>query len=838
MKQFYPLNRICVIALLISGFSSVSGQVTDRREFLRAFREADAFYYYDQNYLKAASLYEPLVKANPDNCNLAAKLGICYLNLDGRNTDALNLLRKASKVVANSEKEYKQTGEMAPLDTYLYLAIAYQRNDSLDKALTYFNTLKKKYIGSGSSQEQYIDLQIRNCRYALEMKKKPLRLISQLFTPWLADYPGSSNPVLSKNDSVFIFTDVKDGKTQVYCSYKPAKSKSWQKPSNITKQLGGYDRFYTNSITGDGKMLILFMDDGGDGNLYYSIRKDTTWSKIKNVGKYVNSIYWEAFGFITPDGKTMYFSSNRPGGEGDLDIWVSERAADGSWERPVNLGNTINTPYDENTPYFDPETNALLFSSVGLISMGGYDVFRSINRGGSWTQPVGMPYAFNNVQENIDFILNNNAPGFVASRFDDKTKERNIYAIVAIDPADEVTRVSGALTLEDGMEVDPKAAFVTVKNIKTGAVFQDIQINKDGTFNFDIKPGEYQVLASHDGYRTDTINLSLPLYFTGNYLPVNPSLTPDKVSAGDFLSIKNVLFDFDKYNLTDESRPVLDVVRNIMVSYPELSVEVAGYTDALGSTEYNRKLADKRAQEVINYFTSNGIDKSRFVKKAFGKSNFTAVNTNPDGSDNPEGRKYNRRVTFGIINPKTGVVLRQEAATPPYLRPSYSIKYSIILLRTNKTLNPNYFRDLIQDEMLVVRTIKTDTANLYALGVFFSKQDAMKYLTYVKEMGLKDAYIVNQYDLENQTPQVIGSGPQAAVRAQKLFTIQLKATKNRVSISTVFPGYEGVREVLAKDGFYKYLYGEFPSISKARDILLSVKKDFADAFIRELDGME
>jgi len=78
------------------------------------------------------------------------------------------------------------------------------------------------------------------------------------------------------------------------------------------KQLGGYDRFYTNSITGNGKMLIMYMDDGGDGNLYYSTRTNATWLEIKSVGKYVNSIYWEAHGFITPDGKTMYFFSNRP----------------------------------------------------------------------------------------------------------------------------------------------------------------------------------------------------------------------------------------------------------------------------------------------------------------------------------------------------------------------------------------------------------------------------------------------------------------------------------------------------------------------------------------------
>jgi hypothetical protein len=108
--------------------------------------------------------------------------------------------------------------------------------------------------------------------------------------------------------------------------------------------------------------------------------------------------------------------------------------------------------------------------------MGAYDVFRSINRGGTWTQPVGMPYAFNTVQENTNFILNNNLPGFVASRFDDKTNQRNIYAIVAIDPADEITRASGSIKLEDGMAVDPDVSLITVKNLKTGEIIQNIPV--------------------------------------------------------------------------------------------------------------------------------------------------------------------------------------------------------------------------------------------------------------------------------------------------------------------------------------------------------------------------
>ena len=108
------------------------------------------------------------------------------------------------------------------------------------------------------------------------------------------------------------------------------KQGTWQKPVDITRQLGGFDRFYSNSITGDGKLLIIYMDDGGDGNLYYSTRKDSVWSKIKTVGKPISTIYWQAYGFITPDGNTMYFSSNQPGGEGELDIWYSEKTP--SWQ--------------------------------------------------------------------------------------------------------------------------------------------------------------------------------------------------------------------------------------------------------------------------------------------------------------------------------------------------------------------------------------------------------------------------------------------------------------------------------------------------------------------------
>ena len=290
--------------------------------------------------------------------------------------------------------------------------------------------------------------------------------------------------------------------------------------------------------------------------------------------------------------------------------------------------------------------------------------------------------------DNTFFILNNNEPGFITSLYDEKTKSRNIYSIVAEDPADKITLAKGTITLQDGMAVDPKLVQDTTCTIlRKQSPTRYISLIDSASFKFEVKPGDYQLFVSHTGYKTDTINLNIPLYFSGNYVSVNSSLIPDKVFGGEFLSINNILFEFNSYELNDEAKSSLELLKSILINYPELKVEVAGYTDSKGSKEYNRILADKRAQTVINYLVTPGTSSSRFVKKAFGKSDFVAVNYNADGSDNPEGRKYNRRVTFGIVDPKTGVIIRQETYTPEHLRQSFSMRYSIVLLKTAEKLS-------------------------------------------------------------------------------------------------------------------------------------------------------
>jgi outer membrane protein OmpA-like peptidoglycan-associated protein/tetratricopeptide (TPR) repeat protein len=824
-----------IIFLLLFCFTPLFSQVLTKKQFNKAVEEADISYYYELNYEKAAGKYESLLKSYPDNSNLSAKLGICYLNIDGKKAEAMKLLEKASKNVVSNEKEYQEYGEKAPLDTYMYRAIAYHKNDSLRKAILLYNDAKKRLAGTETFHEDYINNQIRDCMYALEMKKKPLTIISKLFAPWLKDYPGACNPVLSKNDSVFVFTVKEAGKTRILCSYK---SGSWKTPVDITRQLGGFDRFYSNSITGDGRQLIIYMDDGGDGNLYYSLRKDTVWTRIKSIGKPVNTIYWQSNGFITPDGKTLFFSSNKPGGEGGLDIWYSKKTKTGTWSEPTNCGNVINTPYNEDTPFFDTVTGTLYFSSDGHTSMGGLDMFRSVLRNGVWSTPTGMPFAFNTTDANSFFILNNSTPGFITSLYDEKENARNIYSVVALEPADKITTAMGSVTLGDGMNIDPQKVQILLSDIKKGSPVKKISLIDSSSFKFDIKPGDYQVFVSVPGYKTDTINLNVPLFFQGNYITVNATLMPDKVFEGDFLSIKNILFEYASYKLDDQAISILMTLKNILLSYPELKIEIAGYTDSKGGTEYNTKLADNRAQTIIDYLGTSGISVTRFVKKSFGKSNFVAINTNPDGSDNPEGRKYNRRATFGIVDPGTGLIIRQDSYTPEHLRNPNAMKYSVVLLKTTEKYSPDYFNELIKNDMLFVRTIKLDNVSMYVLGVFYNKADALKYMTSAKEKGLDKAYVLNQYELDNESKGIVTPvSTETAIKVTRLvYTVQLIATRNPLNISRVFAGIDGITEFKADDGFYKYFYGEYKTLSEAKDGLAYIKGLWHnEVFIRQID---
>jgi outer membrane protein OmpA-like peptidoglycan-associated protein/tetratricopeptide (TPR) repeat protein len=827
------IRRILIFSLLLLNFfiPPLFSQSLTNKEFIRAVQDADMYFYFNEDYDKAASRYEILNKKYPENSNISAKLGISYLNLDGKKTDALRLLKKASENTAKNDNEYIEYGQKAPLDTWFYLAHAYHINDSLTKAIDIYTSVKKKIGSTAAFRVEYIDNQIKACNYALETKKYPAIISNNLFVSWLDNYPGATNPVLSENDSVFIFTRKEGEKNHIYCSYNV---NGWQKPVDISSQLGGYDNLCANSITSRGDLLVIYMDDGADGNLFTSTRKGSNWSKLRKLNKNINTKYWEAHGFITPDGKQLFFSSNRPQGFGELDIWVSKREGDGSWGPALNPGNTINTPFNENTPFFESATGTLIFSSIGHSGMGGYDVFSSSLKNKKWTKPIGMPYPVNTTSDNTMFIEDPEKKGYLTSIVDEKSKVRNIYRITIGGLASESVLANGTVGLQDGMDIVPGLAEIKITKSDSSQVTGKIELNEKGKYKFDSKPGEYIVQIKYPGYKTDTFDLIIPKSFRGKSLSVNSSMIPEKVYSGDFLSISNILFDFESDSLNNLAKLNLEKLKSVLSNNPQLNIEVTGYTDIKGSREYNIGLADRRARAVINYFSANGISGSRFIKKAAGATNFIAININPDGSDNPEGRQYNRRVTLGIINPQTGISIRQESYTPPRLRNPYSMRYDIVLLKSPEKFYPDYFSDFKMNELFFVRPVFRDSLYLYILGEFVDKSDAESYLKFAYEKGFKDSYIVNVNELQEPPRQLIlETNPGRRIGEIKIYTIQMRASKTSLDINSFKMG-DKVKEIKGSDGYFRYVYGEFEGFSKAKTALENIHKSgLKDSFIKE-----
>jgi outer membrane protein OmpA-like peptidoglycan-associated protein len=831
------MNALTGKFLILSSFFffcfqySLLSQTRPDKDFIRSVQVADLSFYFNEDYEKAATLYEALLKSNPGNLNISAKLGICYLNVDGKKNEAVKLLENACKNVVKSDAEYLEYGQKAPLDTWFYLAHAYHVNDNLSKAISLYGDVLRKKGASEVLQVDYIENQIRACRYAAEMEKTPVNISRQLFLPWLNNWPGASMPVLSRNDSVFIFMQKVNGKNHIFCSFNTGE---WKTPVDITPQLGPYENIEPNSLTEKGDLLILYMDDGADGNLYTSSRKGSAWTNMRKLNKNINTKYWEAFGFITPDGKKIYFSSNRPGGSGELDIWVSQKDNTGNWGPASNIGKTVNTPYNEDNPFFDPDNGTIMFCSEGHTGMGGYDIFSATFKDGKWTEPVGMPYPVNTTSNNKLFITDPAGNRLITSMVDEKTGIRNIYSILQEGPGSESVVTNGNIGLQDGMSIEPSLAEIKFSYADSVRTWKKIAISDSGKYNFIGKPGDYIVEIKYPGYKTDTINLVIPKIFTGKSLAVSTSMIHEKVFSGDFLSMSNILFDFDSYNLSDHSITELTKLKSILNDHPELKIEVSGYTDIKGSKEYNLVLAGKRAESVISWFTSTGIEGSRFIKKAPGASGFIAINSNPDGSDNPEGRQINRRVTLGVINPQTGISIRQESYTPQGLREPSSMRYGIVLVKSPEKFYPDYFRGFNLNELLFVRPVFRDSVYFYILGDFTSKSNAEVYLNFAREKGFKEGYIVNQYDLNEPPHQLISKTERGRVSGSvKTYTIQLRASSSPLNMAG-FNILGGVKEIKGNDGLFRYIAGEYEGFSKAKVALENVQRaGYRDAFIKE-----
>lgn len=392
--------------------------------------------------------------------------------------------------------------------------------------------------------------------------------------------------------------------------------------TRVYRKMGEIDssRFYTNKL-----------------KIYSSTFDGKKWSNPEPF--YLNSEeYSVGHPAISADGKTLYFVSDMPGGNGGTDIYSVE-LADGKWGNMKNLGTDINTFGNEMFPYFDAK-GTLYFSSDGWPGLGSLDVFKSVYKDGKWTKPENLREPVNSSADDFGFYKDQSGMALFSSNRTDGTGSDDIYFAAEIKYADSVL-VSGLV--KDRQDGTPLAnATVLVWDQATGDVYV-LKTDNTGAYSIKLKTGHTFVFKSvKKGFTTDCLTLNLPEFTRSNEMK-NRDLLLMKRKVDAIFRLENVYYDFDKYNIRKDARVELDKVVDFLKQNPDVLAELGSHTDCRGSFAYNDRLSERRSNSAVKYIVERGISKDRITAKGYGE--YQLVNKCADGVPCSEQEHQDNRRT-------------------------------------------------------------------------------------------------------------------------------------------------------------------------------------------------
>jgi outer membrane protein OmpA-like peptidoglycan-associated protein len=659
-----PMKTKILLLILFVNLSSV--YATKKSDFDLKFEKA-SLSYKAGDFFEALPMFLELYKDDSTNSNVSYLVGDCYLRARNNKARAIPYLEKAVLSVSAQYNEGSSSERNSPLLAYKLLGDAYHFHSNFDKAIVCYETYKKELLINHKSDKENLkeaNRKIEMCGTAKELMATPVRVKIENMGKALNSPYGDYSPVLTADQTTMIFTSRRKESTggntyeggrffeDIYIS--TYNGSSWSVAENIGKPINTDENEASVGVSPDGQEILIYKDDNGDGNIYSTTLDGDVWTDPIKLNSNINSKYWEPSAFISADGNFIYFSSNRPGGFGGRDIYVSAKTEKGDWGKAVNMGSLINTEYDEDAPFIHPDGITLFFSSNGHKTMGGFDIFYSTlsENGKKWTAPVNVGYPVNSPDDDIFYVVSpDKTKAYYSSFKEGGIGEKDNYVITFLDQKKTpLTLLKGLIKNADGGV--PKGVEITVTDNESGKVVGVYNPNKKtGQYLFVLTPGRnYNIAYEAEGYMFFSENREIPK--KTNYYEVYKAIQLPPITIGSKIVLNNIFFDFDKSTLRPTSNVELRNIFRFLTKYPKVTVEIAGYTDSKGTKEYNLKLSEERAQAVATYLISKGIGKERVISKGYGESSPDAINQNADGSDNPEGRQLNRRVELKIIDIK------------------------------------------------------------------------------------------------------------------------------------------------------------------------------------------
>lgn len=401
-----------IFIFILFAFMACSTRSQEMKQLQGIFMEAEYFLLLDE-YIDALPYYLQLYQSLPENANIAYRIGLCYLNIPDKKNLALSYLETAAKNTSATYREGSVNQKSAPYDAIFHLGEAYRINYRFDEAKEAFIKFRETLLPDDIENLRFVDHQIKVCDFAKELVAKPVQFSEENLGNLFNDERSNYNPVISADGRSFAY--MVGLKFYNAIMFSRITGNRWGPPVNITPDLQIDGTVFISGLSADGKRLYLSKNDNYESNIYSSDFDGEKWSPAAMLNRNINTRYWESHGFVTEDGNTLIFASDRPGGFGGLDLYISKKV-DGDWGPAVNLGPEINTPFNEDRPFLINGGKTLFFCSQGHYNMGGYDIFRSdFQSNGLWSTPANLGYPVNTPDDDTFFMpVENGKAGYIA----------------------------------------------------------------------------------------------------------------------------------------------------------------------------------------------------------------------------------------------------------------------------------------------------------------------------------------------------------------------------------------------------------------------------------------
>lgn len=456
----------------------------------------------EKQYEKAADKFQDALKLVPKSGSLMYKVGLCYLFTDDKKHLAIDFLEKA-KDMASADFDPKSIKETnAPLEALYHLGRAYQMANRLDEAKQYFLKYKQS-LKPNDEFVKIVDMRIATCNNAAELMRNPITFRAKNLGESINNASSNFNAIFSGDGKTMAYTTLGKRGYEVFIAKN--ENGEWSKPVNISNQIKTNAK--TSSLSADGTVLYLIDDFSPNSEIMVSELVNKKWSSAANIGKPINSKYKESHASISPDGKTLYFTSDRPGGMGGLDIYKSVLNAKGKWSKPENLGPRVNTEFNEETPFTTTDDKYLFFSSEGHKSMGGFDIFYAELNGNGPVTNLGYP--INTTSDNQFFFPSNGInSGYTAFHNSSSLGGNDIFQIKILP----LINLMGSIeTTESAVSENKTDIAITIMDIESGSVVQQLTTTlANPNFSGTIIAGNYEIVAEGKGFQKFNKTFEIP----------------------------------------------------------------------------------------------------------------------------------------------------------------------------------------------------------------------------------------------------------------------------------------------------------------------------------------